>query len=416
MNILLLKAYYNPEVAASQYLTDNLLEDFAKENIHMTLHVPSPTRGVSDEVRRQYKQKKHEVKYDGKLEVYRFRMFKEDKKPLQRFLRYISSHVIHFIKGVQEKNTDLLLITSTPPTLGALSVFVKKIKKIPMVYILQDVFPDSLVGAGLTKKNSLLWKIGRMIENFTYRNADKIIVISEDMKTNIMKKGVPESKIEVIYNWVDENKVYPVSRIDNKLFDEFKLSRNDFYVVYAGNLGHAQNIDIILDAAERLKELEDIKFLIFGSGGLEKELKEKAHVMNITNLQFLPIQPVERVPEVYGLGNVSVVSCKAGLGESAMPSKTWNIMACGTCVLANFDKDSDLQKIIENNKVGLFTIAGDIEGFTTAIKTLYEKPFLCESYGNNGRDFIIKNLSRKIGTSKYLEVIKSVKNGTNKQN
>src|SRR5690606_35518241 len=124
---------------------------------------------------------------------------------------------------------------------------------------------------------------------------------------------------------------------------------------------------------------------------------------------------VERVPEVYGLGNVSVVSCKAGLGESAMPSKTWNIMACGTYVLANFDKDSDLQKIIENNKVGLFTIAGDIEGFTTAIKTLYEKPFLCESYGNNGRDFIIKNLSRKIGTSKYLAVIKSVKNGTIKQ-
>src|SRR5690606_27655587 len=193
-----------------------------------------------------------------------------------------------------------------------------------------------------------------------------------------------------------------------KLFDEFKLSRNGFYVVYAGNLGHAQNIEIILEAAQNLKEYKEIKFLIFGSGGLENELKEKANSMNLKNLRFLPIQPVERVPEVYGLGNVSIVSCKPGLGESAMPSKTWNIMACGTSVLANFDKNSDLQKIIESNEVGLFTDSGDIDGFTKAIKMMYENRDLCESYGKNGREFIIKNLSRKIGTTKYLNVIKSV--------
>src|SRR5690606_26501234 len=101
MNILLLKAYYNPESAASQYLTDNLLEDFANENVYMTLYVPSPTRGVSDEVRRLYKNKKIEVKYDGKLKVYRFWMFKEGKNPFQRFFRYIISHIIHLIKGLK---------------------------------------------------------------------------------------------------------------------------------------------------------------------------------------------------------------------------------------------------------------------------------------------------------------------------
>jgi len=408
MYILLLKAYYSPEKAASQYLTDNLLEDFAKSNVSMTLYVPTPTRGVIEEVRKQYEKRKIEVNYGGKLRVYRFKMFKEGKNPLQRFFRYIFSHFIHFIKGLQEKDADVLLITSTPPTLGAVGVLVKKINKIPMVYVLQDVFPDSLVGAGMTKKGSFLWRVGRIIENFTYRNADKIIVISEDMKSNIMKKGVPESKIEVVYNWVDEKKVYPVSRSDNKLFDEYKLSRDEFYVVYAGNLGYAQNIEIILNAAKNLQAFHDIKFLIFGSGGLEKELKEKADLMDLTNLEFLPIQPVERVPEVYSLGNLSIVSCKPGLGESAMPSKTWNIMACGTSVLANFDKNSDLQKIIESNEVGLFTDSGDIDSFTKAIKMMYENRDLCESYGKNGREFIIKNLSRKIGTTKYLNVIKSV--------
>ncbi len=97
---------------------------------------------------------------------------------------------------------------------------VKKFRHIPIVYNLQDVFPDSLVGTGLAKKGGLLWKIGRVIENFTYRNADKIIVISEDFKRNIMAKGVPEEKIEVIYNWVDENAIVPVKEEDNDLFDE----------------------------------------------------------------------------------------------------------------------------------------------------------------------------------------------------
>ena len=91
------------------------------------------------------------------------------------------------------------------------------------MYNLQDIFPDSLAGTGLAKKGGLLWKIGRVIENFTYRNADKIIVISEDFKRNIMAKGVPEEKIVVVYNWVDEEAVKHVPREENKLFDAYGL-------------------------------------------------------------------------------------------------------------------------------------------------------------------------------------------------
>lgn len=87
---------------------------------------------------------------------------------------------------------------------------VKMFTQQPIVYNLQDIFPDSLVGTGLAKKGGLLWKIGRVIEDFTYKHADKIIVISEDFKKNIMAKGVPEDKIVVVYNWVDQNAVVNV--------------------------------------------------------------------------------------------------------------------------------------------------------------------------------------------------------------
>ena len=168
-----------------------------------------------------------------------------------------------------------MFCSSTPPTQGMLTAMVAKWlsrrygRKVPFVYNLQDIFPDSLVGAGLTHKGSLLWNAGRKIENFTYRHADKIIVISEDFKRNLIAKGVPESKIEVIYNWIDEDAVVPVAKADNPLFEELGLQRGKFNVVYAGNLGNAQNIDVIIDAAELLKDKGEIEFIIFGTGGLK---------------------------------------------------------------------------------------------------------------------------------------------------
>ncbi len=144
------------------------------------------------------------------------------------------------------------------------------------VYCLQDIFPDSLAGTGLAKKGGLLWKIGRVIENFTYRNADKIIVISEDFKKNIMAKGVPEDKIVVIYNWVDEDAVKEVPRSENTLFDKYNLDRSKFYLTYSGNIGLTQNMDMLLKVMEELKtEAPDIRLVLIGEGAYKEQVVRK---------------------------------------------------------------------------------------------------------------------------------------------
>ena len=124
---------------------------------------------------------------------------------------------------------------------------------IPFVYNVQDIFPDSLFTTGVVKNRGLLWRWGNSIENKTYRNADKIIVISEDFKRNIMAKGVPEEKIVVVYNWVDEEAVVDVPRAENKLFDKYGLDRSKFYVTYNGNIGLTQNMDMLLEVAKELQ-------------------------------------------------------------------------------------------------------------------------------------------------------------------
>ena len=355
MKILYLPAYFYPEQAASAYLSDNRNQAFADAGFDMVVYTPVPTRGISIEERKKYKHRKADSMYGGRMIVYRFSLMREGGGPIVRALRYSLSCIRQFYWGCfaqEARQCDVMFISSTPPIQGAMAALIKKIRRIPLVYSLQDIFPDSLVGTGMAKKGGALWKVGRMIEDFTYRNADRIIVISEDFKRNIMAKGVPESKIEVIYNWVDETAIIPIPRNENPLFAEFGLDQNKFYVVYAGNLGSAQDID--------------------------------------------------------SLGDVAVVSCKQGFGDIAMPSKTWSIMSAGTAVLASFDRGTDMQYIIEKNRLGVFTEAENIQEFVKAVHILYSNPEECVQMGKRGRCYILEHLTREVGTRKYIGVIESI--------
>lgn len=405
MRILQLAGYFYPEQAASIYLEENRYQAFADNGFHTIVYTAIPTRGISDAQFQEFKDRKHDYMYGGKLEVYRFSMFREGKNPIGRALRYFLISAIQFYKGIKAKNIDLIYAASTPPTQGALAVLVKKIKKVPFVYNLQDIFPDSLVGTGLAKKDGLLWKIGRVIENFTYRNADKIIVISEDFKRNIMAKGVPEEKIVVVYNWVDEEAVKHIPREENKLFDKYGLDRNKFYITYSGNIGLTQNMDMLLEIAKELESEPNIQFVLIGEGAYKEKVKEIIAEKQIKNVTLLPFQPYEDISHVFSLGDAGLVISKPGVGENSVPSKTWSILSASRPVLANFD-ENELKDIVEKHHCGIFTKAGDKVAFKEAILKLYEDRNLCKVFGKNGRQFILDHLTRAVGTQKYVDVIK----------
>ena len=419
MKILFLSAYSYPEQAASSHLGANRNQALIANGFDLVNYTPTPCRGVTPEIRKEYKKRKLDCYYDGHSVVHRFSMFAEGKNPILRALRYTLVCLKHFNRGVFAKDArscDLMFISSTPPIQGAMAALVKKCRHIPLVYNLQDIFPDSLVGTGLAKKEGLLWKIGRVIENFTYRNADKIIVISDDFKKNIMAKGVPEEKIVVVYNWVDENAVVPVAKEDNPLYEELGINRDKFSVVYAGNFGHAQNIDVTIAAAERLKDVDDIQFLMFGTGGLVDNYKKLAHEKGLKNMFFFPLQPAEKVSYVYSLGDLGVVACKKGLGKGAFPSKTWSIMSTGTPVIANYDEDTDLERLVKDNGLGVFSAADDSEQMAQRIMEMYNHRDLCSEYGRNARKYIEQHVSKEKSTQKYVDVIKEViQNNKNKK-
>ena len=408
MKVLQLTGYFLPEKAASIYLVENRLEAFANEGFDMVIHASRPTRGLSDEEYSEYKNRKEEMMYDGKLRVHRFAMYREGKNPVLRAMRYSFNWIIQLWYGLTEKNVDCVYLESTPPIQGLLGSLLKIFRNIPFVYCLQDIFPDSLAGTSLAKKGGLLWKIGRVIEDFTYKYADKIIVISEDFKKNIMAKGVPEDKIVVIYNWVDQNKVVDVPREKNKLFDKYNIEREKFYIEYSGNIGLTQNMDMLLEVMKELKTTHpDIGLVLVGEGAYKAQVEEIVKRDDLTNVTMIPFQPYEDISHVLSLGDAGLVISKPGVGANSVPSKTWSIMSASRPVLANFD-ENELKDILVGNECGIFTKAGDKEAFKQSIIKLYENRDLCKKYGTNGRQFVMDNLTREVGTQKYVDVIKEV--------
>lgn len=400
MKILIPFSYYHPEQCAGLFVIDDMTSEAARQGIESLITVPTPTRNVPPDA----KWERDETLCDGMVKVHRFRMYGEGKNPVLRAFRYLLCEMVQ-LHYMLWKDYDVAFIDSTPPIQGLKLPIVRLFRrKKRFVYNAQDLFPETLSGTGLANQGGLLWKIGMWVSNVTFRNSDKIIAISNDIKRSMVARGVPAEKIEVVYNWVDEKAVQPVAKEDNPLFEEFGLARDRFTVVYAGNLGNAQNISIILDGA---KELPEVQFAVFGTGGLENEVRERVEKEGLDNVHLNPLQPYERVSQVYSLGDVCVVSCKEGFGGSAMPSKTWTIMSCGRPVIASFD-EGELKEILEKNKLGVFTHAGNVEEFVEGIKSLAAEPNRCDVMGKNARQFILDNLTKEVGSKKYVEIIKGV--------
>ena len=408
MKILLLSNYYKPEKAASGYLGDNKREAFAQAGFDMVLHTPVPCRGISEEVRKEYSKRLYEEELDGKLKVYRFPLMAEKKNPIQRAFRYTLSIWKLYLRARKEKNVDILSISSTPPINGLMFPSLRKKLGCKIVYNLQDIFPDSLVNTGYAKRGGLLWKIGRKIEDMTYRNSDLIVVISEDFKKNILAKGVPEEKIVMIRNWVDENAVVDVPRSENPLFDTYGLDREKFYVCYSGNIGMTQNMDMLLDVAASLQDKENIGFILVGEGAYKKQVEERIAADGITNVTLIPFQPYEQISQVFSLGDCGLIISKKGVGSNSVPSKTWSVMSASRPVLASFDKGSELDDIVTGSNCGICVEANDRDAFRDAILKLAADKAACIEMGKNGRRYIEENLTRAIGTAKWVDVMNRV--------
>lgn len=405
MRLLFLDAYYKPEKIAFTHLEEDLIEGFIAAGHEIDIICPIPTRGVDKDVMKKYKRIKYEEEYDGKVRVHRFWAPQESTNPIARALRYIWCNIRTYQIGTKFNDVDIIFANSTPPTQGLIAGKLKRRLKCKFIYSLQDIFPDSLITTGFGKKGTLMYKLGNKVSDYAYSAADLIVVISQSFKNNIIKKGVPKSKIKLIYNWVDIDKVKPVSKTDNKLFDELGIPKDIPTVVYAGNFGPSQNGKIIIDAAKMMKN-DKVQFVLFGGGSEYFGIKKQAE--NLSNVYCFDLMPLNRVSEVYSLGDVALITNAPGVGDCGMPSKLWTIMATNTPIVASIDQKSELAEVIILHANGLVAEAGNEQHLVLKIKESLKFNERKNFDNISGRLFVIQNADCKNAVKQYLLIANSI--------
>lgn len=405
LRVLLLSAYYEPEITALAAYVSQAVHDLARQQCKVQVITPMPTRDVDKQTQLEYRKIPLETLEDGHLIIRRLRIpFAEPRNLTARALRYLLVMAVLFFKGLFVP-ADVVLLYSAPPLIGLLGAALRLFRRVPVVYYLQDIFPDSLINSGVSS-SKLSVVFGRWMERVTYRAASRIIVICRDFRDNLLAKGVGAQKLDLIYNWVDETVIQPVPRHQNRLVERFGLDPDAFYVTYSGNVGTTQNLELLVDVAERLKDRKDIRFLIIGNGSHEANLRYYAGKKKVGNLAFLPFQDAKDLSHVLSIGDVGIILSKPHIGQNSFPSKTWYIMAAARPLIASFDLESELHGIVNKAQCGLYVPPDDRDAFEQAILTLYRDRELCKQLGGNGRRYIEQNLTREVGTAAVLDVLR----------
>lgn len=317
---------------------------------------------------------------------------------ISRFLRDTFTNIREAIGILRLKNVDVLFEDVSYSSFW--TVKAAKIKRIKVVAMLQDVWPDNAVQSHLIAENSFIYKLFEMWQKSVYKHADKLICISDDMKDFIVSKGVDAGKIEVIYNWGYSNEVVNIPWEENKFVKKYKLEKDRFYAIYAGNIGKMQNVEIVVNAAKELQNREDIQFLIIGDGARKNEIEKMA--LGLKNVTMLPMQPSEIATHIYSAAGVNIIPLVAGGTKTAMPSKTGVVLSCGQPVVFCFDASDRFIKTVQQYKAG--TVIGP-EDYKSLAQMVYK---YSENSSSKEFGFFISTFCRTDNINHYINVIQNV--------
>jgi colanic acid biosynthesis glycosyl transferase WcaI len=256
------------------------------------------------------------------------------------------------------------------------------LRKKPAIYSVNDVYPDVGIKLGVFKNRFVITVIAAL-ERFCLHGSTIVQIISDSFRPGLRALGVPDSKMALLQLWVDTNIIRPLSR-DNSFAVEQGLT-DQFVVLYAGNLGRSQGLEHILHAAELLAGEHDIRFVFVGDAAGRELLQKEAQRKNLSNVQFIPFQPRDRLPEVLASADISLVVLRRGIGSDSLPSKTFSIMASGRPILASVDEESEAWKLVKRAESGIWVQPEDPHRMAEAILTLKRDSALRERLGCNGR-------------------------------
>lgn len=321
------------------------------------------------------------------------------------YATYVASAVGVAIRG--ERPAAVLCMTD-PPFLGTAAVLVARRLGAPLVVVSQDVFPEIAVRLGRLTNPVAVGLLRRLVRYYL-RRADRVVAIGETMRERLESKRAPAERIAVIPNWVDTNAIRPLPP-ENSWAVEQGLA-GSFVVMHSGNVGHAQDLPVLLAAAALLRDLDDLAVVIVGSGARRAALTAKASALGLTSVRFLDYQPRERLSETLSAGHVHVVGLARGLAGYVVPSRAYGILAAGRPVIVAADVDSETVALVREAACGWTVPPGDPVALAAAIREAHARRGELGEVGARGREHVVSHYDRELAVERYRALLRSVTGG-----
>jgi len=325
-----------------------------------------------------------------------------DKSKIGRIFNYLSFSFSSLVYGLFfSKRADVIYAYHPPLTVGISALIIKLFRRLPLVLDIQDMWPDTLKATGMISNSFLLGFISKLC-NLIYSCVTKIVVLSPGFRDLLVDRGVPEKKIEIIYNWADEK----VLRIKNDNMPQEFEGIKGFKVLFAGNVGQAQGLNVILDAALILKgNLPKIHFLILGQGLQLDDLKRRAKELGLDNVHFIPAVDLNKVGTFLGFADALLIHLNSDpLFKITIPGKTQAYMSVGKPIIMGVSGDAS--NLVTQADCGVCFEPEDSVALAEACKSLaLLDSFDIQRLGINAKKFYDENLSVKVGVDSFEKVL-----------
>jgi colanic acid biosynthesis glycosyl transferase WcaI len=386
--------YYPEEISTGYYLTSIAEGMTDRFDVKVICGQPNyASRGV--------RAPKREIR--NNVEIFRVwgTTFDKNVIPL-KFLNMLTLSTAMFFAGIFKfRKNDRVLVVTAPPSLPFASALASLIKGSLYTLLLHDCYPEVMYAVGKMRPDSFTSKVINVLNSWLYKHASKMIVVGRDMN-ELMRSKTSGLEIPIVFipNWADLESIRPTPRNENSLLADLGIE-DKFVFMYAGNIGYPTDIESIIECADRLRNRKEFHFVFIGSGAKAKYLRNEVETRRLTNISLLGQRPREEQIVFLNACDVGLISLVKNMWGTAMPSRTYNILAAGKPILALTDNGSELARVIDEDRVGWYTQPGNVEDLQAKMLQIFEERAKLIEMGERARVAAEEKYSLHSAIEKY---------------
>jgi colanic acid biosynthesis glycosyl transferase WcaI len=326
-----------------------------------------------------------------------------------RFAARASNYVSYFAAATAASfgvgGQDVVVSLTDPPIVGLAALWTARRTGARFVFLCEDIFPEVATLIDDFQNSAVNGALDR-VNRYLLRHADGIVALGDRMRRRLVEeKGANPSRVHVIHNWADCDAIVPGPK-DNAFAREHGLA-DRFVLMHSGNVGLSQNLDVLIEAADRLRSKERLTIAIVGDGSKRAALEAMTVARGLTNVRFFPYQPKALLHDSFATADVFLVSLKAGIEGFIVPSKVYGILAAGRPYIAATDPSSEPAQIAHESGCGLVATPGDPAALADAIAAMYDDPAMTTDMGVRAR-LIARQYDRRVAVQSYHELFERV--------